>query len=153
MLFGMPCTMLTSGNTFACTNPGFTNSSNDNTRPTTLRTFPFGGGDWDAGVVDVVCESVFVSVVVCVCWVSVLAVGVVSEFGTEFGVGAVAGEDWIVGADMVEAGFKGLTGEAGLVGLLIDFLQVSDVVTQGCHVGLPYGSGHVEERVWVMLPV
>jgi hypothetical protein len=37
--------------------------------------------------------------------------------------------------------------------LFIDFLQVSDVVTQGCHTGLPYGSGHVEERVWVMLPV
>jgi hypothetical protein len=148
MLFGMPCTMLTSGNTFACVRPGFRNSSNDNTRPTTLRTFPFGGGDWDAGVVDVVCESV----VVCV-WVSVLAVGVVSEFGTEFGVGAVTGEDWIVGADVVEAGFNGLTGDAGLVGLFIDFLQVSDVVTQGCHTGLPYGSGHVEERVWVMLPV
>jgi hypothetical protein len=110
------------------------------------------GGDWDAGVGDVVCESVFVSVVVCV-WVSVLAVGVVSEFGTVFGVGAVAGEDWIVGADVVEAGFNGLTGDAGLVGLFIDFLQVSDVVTQGCHVGLPYGSGHVEERVWVTLPV
>jgi hypothetical protein len=40
-----------------------------------------------------------------------------------------------------------------LVGLFIDFLQVSDVVTQGCHTGLPYGSGHIEERVWVMLPV
>jgi hypothetical protein len=135
--------MLTSGNTFACTNPGFTNSSNDNTRPTTDLTLPFGGGDWDAGVVDVV------SVV----WVSVLAVGVVSEFGTVFGVGAVTGEDWIVGADVAEAGFNGLTGDTGLVGLFIDFLQVSDVVTQGCHVGLPYGSGHVDERVWVMLPV
>ena len=82
-----------------------------------------------------------------------LAVGVVSEFGTEFGVGAVTGEDWIVGADVFEAGLSGLTGDAGLVGLFIDFLQVSDVVTQGCHVGLPYGSGHIEERVWVMLPV
>jgi hypothetical protein len=40
-----------------------------------------------------------------------------------------------------------------LVGLFTDFLQVSDVVTQGCHTGLPYGFGHVEERVWVMLPV
>jgi hypothetical protein len=87
---------------------------------------PFGGGDWDAGVVDVVCESVVVSV-----WVSVLAVGVVSEFGTVFGVGAVTGEDWIVGADVAEVGFNGLTGDIGLVGLLIDFLQVSDVVTQG----------------------
>ena len=105
--------------------------------------------DWDAGVVDVVCESV----VVCVWDVSVLAVGVVSKFGTVFGVGAVTGEDWIIGADMVEAGFRGETGDTGLVGLFTDFLQVSDVVTQGCHRGCPYGSGHIEERVWVMLPV
>jgi hypothetical protein len=87
---------------------------------------PFGGGD--ACVVDVVCESVFVSVWF---WVSVLAVGVVSEFGTEFGVCTVTGEDWIIGADMVEVGFNGLTGDIGLVGLFIDFLQVSDVVAQG----------------------
>jgi hypothetical protein len=159
--------MLTSGNTFACVRPGFRNSSNDNTRPTTLRTFPFGGGDGDTRVVDVVCESVFVSEAL-VGADSVVAdepavgaslvsvddvVGVASEFGTEFGVGAVTGEDWIVGADMLEAGLKGLTGDTGLVGLFIDFLQVSDVVAQGCHTGLPYGSGHVEERVWVMLPV
>ena len=126
MLFGMPCTMLTSGNTLGCCSPGFRKSSNDNARPTDERILPLGG-DGDTCVVDVVCESVFVSVV----WVSVLAVGVVSEFGTEFGVGAVTGEDWIVGADMVEAGFRGDTGDAGLVGLFIDFLQVSDVVTQG----------------------
>ena len=103
------------------------------------------GGDWDAGVVDVVCESVFVSEAL-VGAASVVAdppavgaslvsvdevVGVVSEFGTEFGVGAVTGEDWIVGADMFEAGLNGLIGDVGLVGLLIDFLQVSDVVTQG----------------------
>jgi hypothetical protein len=164
MLLGMPCTMLTSGNTFACVRPGFRNSSNDNTRPTTLRAFPFGGGD--ASVVDVVCESVFVSKALVgatsvvadapAVWtslVSVDVVGVVSKFGTGVGVGAVTGEDWIVGADMLEAGLKGLTGDAGFVGLFIDFLQVSDVVTQGCHTGLPYGSGHIEERVWVMLPV
>jgi hypothetical protein len=151
MLFGIPLTSCGSENTFGCCNPGFTNSSNDNTRPTTDCVFPFGGGDGDTCVVDVVCESVFVWV-----WVSVLAVGVVSEFGTVFGVGAVTGEDWIVGADVVELGLVGLagfTGETGLVGLFTDFLQVSDVVTQGCHVGLPYGSGHIEERVWVMLPV
>jgi hypothetical protein len=166
MLFGIPLTNCGSENTFGCANPGFTNSSNDNTRPTADRTFPLGGGDGDTCVVDVVCESVFVSEAlvgavplvadapaVGASLVSVLAVGVASEFGTEFGVGAVTGEDWIVGADMVEAGLSGLTGDIGLVGLFIDFLQVSDVVTQGCHVGLPYGSGHVEERVWVMLPV
>ena len=150
MLFGIPFTSCGSENTFGCTNPGLRNSSNDNTRPTTDRTLPFGGGD--TCVIEVVGEAV----VVCVCWVSVLAVGVVSEFGTEFGVGAVTGEDWIVGADVVELGLVGLagfTGETGLVGLFTDFLQVSDVVTQGCHVGLPYGSGHIEERVWVMLPV
>jgi len=167
MLFGMPCTMLTSGNTLGCCSPGFTKSSNDNTRPTDERTFPLGGGDGDTCVVDVVCESVFVSEAlvgadpvvtdapaVGASFVSVgVVVGVVSKFGTGVGVGAVTGEDWIVGADMVEAGLKGLTGDTGFVGLFIDFLQVSDVVTQGCHVGLPYGSGHVEERVWVMLPV
>jgi hypothetical protein len=79
--------------------------------------------------------------VVCVwVWVSVLAVGVVSEFGTEFGVGAVTGEDWIVGADVVEVGLvglAGLTGETGFVGLLIDFLQVSLVVVHEPHTGLP----------------
>ena len=105
---------------------------------------PFGG-DWDAGVVDVVGESVFVpealvgadSVVadepaVGASLVSVDdVVGVASEFGAEFGVGAVTGEDWIVGADVAEVGFRGDTGDTGLVGLLIDFLQVSDVVTQG----------------------
>ena len=147
----MPCTMLTSGNTLGCCSPGFTKSSNDNARPTDERIFPFGGGDGDTCVVDVVGKAV----VVCV-WVSVLAVGVVSKFGAEFWVGAVTGEDWIVGADVVEVGLVGLagfTGETGLVGLFTDFLQVSDVVSQGCHVGLPYGFGHVEERVWVMLPV
>ena len=118
--------MLTSGNTFACCKPGFTNSSNDNTRPTTDCAFPFGGGDGDACVFEVVGESVLV-------WVSVLVVGVVSEFGTEFGVGAVTGEDGVVGTDVFEAGLNGLTGEAKLVGLLIDFLQLSDVVAQGPH--------------------
>jgi hypothetical protein len=88
---------------------------------------PFGGGNGDSCVVDVVSESVVVSVV----WVSVLTVRVISEFGTVFGVGAVTGEDWVVGADVAEVGFNGLTGDTGLVGLFIDFLQVSDVVTQG----------------------
>ena len=152
MLFGIPLTSCGSENMFGWTSPGFTNSSNDNARPTTDRVFPLGG-DWDACVVEVVGEAVVVCVWV---WVSVLAVGVVSEFGTEFGVCTVTGEDWIVGADVVELGLVGLagfTGETGLVGLFTDFLQVSDVVTQGCHTGLPYGFGHVEERVWVMLPV
>ena len=139
--------MLTSGNTFGCCSPGFTNSSNDNARPAADLTFPFGGGDWDTCVLEVVGESVFV------CGVSVLAVWVVTEFGAIFGVGAVTGEDWIVGADVVEVGLRGDTGDTGLVGLFIDFLQVSDVVAQGCHAGLPYGFGQVEERVWVMLPV
>ena len=159
--------MFTSGNTLGCCSPGFRKSSNDNARPTDERILPLGGGDGDAGVVDVVCKSVFVSEAL-VGADSVVAdepavgaslvsvndvVGVASEFGTEFGVGAIAGEDWIVGADVVEVGLRGDTGDTGLVGLFIDFLQVSDVVTQGCHTGLPYGSGHVEERVWVMLPV
>jgi hypothetical protein len=84
------------------------------------------------------------------------AIGIASEFGAIFGVGAVAGEDWIVGADVVIGGLTGLagfTGETGLVGLAVDFLQLLDVITQGCNTGLPYGSGHIEERVWIMLPV
>jgi hypothetical protein len=110
---------------------------------------PFGGGDWDAGVVDVVCESVVVSEAlvgadsvvtdepaVGASLVSVDdVVGVASEFGTVFGVGAVTGEDWIVGADVVEVGLNGLIGDIGLVGLLIDFLHVSCVVTHGPKVG------------------
>jgi hypothetical protein len=148
MLFGIPCTMLTSGNTFACVKPGFTNSSNDNARPTTLRTFPFGGGDGDTRVVDVVCESVFVSFAPV--WavddgaelaaVGALDPSVVSEFGTEFGVCTVTGEDWIVGADVVELGLVGLagfTGETGLVGLFIDFEHVLANVTQGDRTACP----------------
>ena len=136
MLFGIPLTNCGSENTFACCSPGFTNSSNDNTRPTADRVFPFGGGDGDTCVVDVVGEavvvwaSVFVSVFVCV-WVSVLAVGVASEFGAIFGVGAITGEDWIVGADVVEVGLRGDTGDAGLFGLFIDFLHVFIVVIHG----------------------
>lgn len=88
--------------------------------------------------------------------VVVLSVGVATEFGAVLGVDTVTGEDWVVWTDVVEVGLTGLiglTGDTGLVALVIDFLQVFDVVTQGCHTGLPYGSGHVEERVWVMLPV
>jgi hypothetical protein len=125
MLFGIPLTSCGSENTFGCTNPGFRNSSNDNARPTADRTLPFGDGD--TCVVDVVCESV--SVV----WVSVLAVWVASEFGAVFGVGAVTGEDWIVGADMLEVGFNGLIGDTGLVGLFIDFLQVLAIVIHEFH--------------------
>ena len=104
--------------------------------------------------------------------VDVLVVWVVSEFDAVVGVSAVASEDWVIGAGVLEIGvvdaaatlaacvvtdaeavFTGLIGDVGLVGLSIDFLQLLDVVAQGCHTGLPYGSGHIEERVWVMLPV
>ena len=83
---------------------------------------------------------------------------VVGELCTELVVGAVAVEDWVVRADVLVglAGFSGLTGDTGLatfVGLVIDFTQVFDVVTQGCHTGFPYGFGHVEERVWIMLQI
>ena len=137
--------MLTSGNTLGCCSPGFRKSSNDNARPTDERILPLGGGDRVPDVVDVVCESVVVSEAlvwavplvadapaVGTSFVSVdEVVGVAAEFGTVFGVDAVTGEDWIVGADVLEAGFNGLTGDTGFVGLFIDFLQVSDVVTQG----------------------
>jgi len=78
---------------------------------------------------------------------------VVGLLCTELVVGAVAGEDGVV---RTLVGFAGLTGETGLVtlvGFVTDFTQLLDVVTQGCHTGCPYGLGHVEERVWIMLPV
>ena len=77
---------------------------------------------------------------------------------TELVVDAITAEDWVVRADVLVglAGFSGLTGDTGLatfVGLVIDFTQVLDVVTQGCHTGLPYGSGQEEIRVWMIEPV
>ena len=150
MSFGIPCTMLTSGHTLACCSPGFTNSSIDSARPTTERTLPGGGGITftPVGAVDSGAELSAV-------WALDEGAGLlgVAEFGTVFGVGAVTGEDWIVGADMLEAGLSGDTGDIGLVGLLTDFLQASDVVSQGPYTGVPYGLGQVEERVWIMLPV
>ena len=120
MLFGIPCTMLTSGNTLACCNPGFTNSSTDSARPTTERTLPLGGGITVApvGAVDSGAE--------------LSAVGALDEGAGFPGVvpGVVVGAD-ITGGVVCIAGLSGDTGDIGLVGLLIDFLQASDVVTQG----------------------
>ena len=135
-----------------------------------FKRIPVVGDVLDVGVLDVVGEAVVVGASVFV-WL------VVSVFVCAL-VSAVAGSEGVVGTDMLEvgvvgalttlaagvvtdvvavftgdAGFIGLIGDAGLVTLVIDFTQLSDVVTQGCHTGLPYGSGHVEERVWVMLPV
>ena len=104
----------------------------------------------------VVGASVFVSTLVSVFTSCLVSVWVCTELGTGIGVCTVTGEDGVIGADMLEAGLAGLrgdTGDAGFVTLVIDFTQLSDVVAQGCHTGCPYGSGHVEERVWVMLPV
>ena len=51
-----------SGNKLGWVKPGFTNSSNDNTRPTGLFNFRLGDGDaFDVDVVDVVGEAVVVS--------------------------------------------------------------------------------------------
>ena len=72
--------------------------------------------------------------------VVVLSVGVATEFCTVLGVDTVAGEDWVVWTDVVEVGLVGLagfTGDTGFVGLVTAFLQVSDVVTQADHTGLP----------------
>ena len=154
MLFGMPCTIIASGNTFGCVNPGFWNSSNDNTRPTADCTLPLGAGwdglTFDVDIVEVVGEAVpvagavwagtvvadapavgalLVSVDVLGCATAAGLVAVGSELGTVVGVCTVAGKDWVVWTDVAE------TGLAGLVGLSIDFLQVFDVVTQGCHTG------------------
>jgi hypothetical protein len=52
---------------------------------------------------------------------------------------AVTGAMGVTGADMT-----GETGLSTLVGFVIDFTQVSDVVCQTPdHTGLPYGFGHV----------
>ena len=50
-------------------------------------------------------------------------------------------------------GLIGLTGDVTFVGFVIDFTQVLVEVVHAPHTGCPYGSGHVEERIWVMLPV
>jgi hypothetical protein len=125
MLFGIPCTMLTSGNTLACCSPGFTNSSTDSARPTTERTLPGGGGITFApvGAVDSGAELSAVGALDegGVVWFEVVAGGV--ELGAGKGVAAETG--------VCIAGLSGDTGDIGLVGLLIDFLQASDVVTQG----------------------
>ena len=61
----------------------------------------------------------------------------------------------ITGADMTgETGLIGLIGDSTLVGLVIDFTQLSDVVCQAPdHTWLPYGFGQVLLMVCVMLPV
>jgi hypothetical protein len=108
---------------------------------------------FDVGVVDVVGEAVpvadavgagalvadepavgaaFVSVDVVVV---VTSVGVATELCTVLGVDTITGEDWVVWTDVVEVGLAGLTGDTGFVGLLVDFLQVSDVVTQAANTG------------------
>jgi hypothetical protein len=146
--------MLTSGNTLGCCNPGFRNSSNDNARPTELLILPLGGGDRVPDVFDVVSEALVSWAVPLVAdastvGASLVPVGAAGLFGT----GALLTAGVVTDVVAEFTGDRGLIGLAGFVGLFIDFLQVSDVVTQGCHVGLPYGSGHIEERVWVMLPV
>jgi hypothetical protein len=68
---------------------------------------------------------------------------------------AVAGAVGITGADVTgETGLMGLIGDSTLVGFVIDFTQLSDVVCQTPdHTGLPYGFGQVLVIDWVMLPV
>ena len=121
MLFGIPCTMLTSGNTLACCSPGFTNSSTDSARPTTERTLPLGGGITFApvGAVDSGAEFSTVGALDEGAGLPGVVPGVV-------GVGATT-----VGGVVCIAGLSGDAGDIGLVGLLIDFVQASDVVTQG----------------------
>ena len=92
----------------------------------------------------------------------VTVVWVGSEFCAELWVGAVTGEDWVVWTDVLEVGLTTLVGFTGLIGLtgLVTFVgfvtlftHVFVVVVHAPITGSPYGSGHVEERVWVMLPV
>ena len=95
------------------------------------------------------------------CGVSVV-VWVISELDAKLWVDTVAGEDWVVWTDVFEgwlntpdgfAGLTGLTGEATLVGFVTLFTHVFVVVVHPPITGSPYGLGHVEERIWVMLPV
>ena len=45
------------------------------------------------------------------------------------------------------AGFSGLTGLTGLVALVMDFTQLSLLVTHAPQTGEPYGSGQDELRI------
>ena len=103
----------------------------------------------DACVFEVVGEAIVVGASVFV-WL------VVSVFVCAL-VPAVAGSEGVVGTDMLKVGVvgtlatlatgvvtdvvavftgdRGLTGDAGLVTLVIDFTQLLVVVTQGCHTG------------------
>lgn len=67
--------------------------------------------------------SVVVSVVV--------GTGPIAVTGATWGTGAGVEGTIAVGLD----GFRGLTGDTGLVAFVIDFTQLLDVVTQGCHTG------------------
>ena len=104
---------------FGWVSPGFTKTSNDNTRPTAVCSFPFGvwdGLSFDVGVLDVVGKAVVVAGLVAFTSVwavddgaELTAVGalnpsvVVGLFCTELWVGAVAVEDWVVWTDVLEA--------------------------------------------------
>jgi hypothetical protein len=141
-------------------------TSNDNTRPTADCTFPFGvaftstGADVDGtDPAAVGADDVAVLVWLLVVWVA-------SEFWAVGWVSTVAGEDGVVWTDVLEvgvvvglttlvgfAGLTGLTGDCTFVGLVTLFTHVFVVVVQAPITGCPYGLGHVEERVWIMLPV
>jgi hypothetical protein len=57
---------------------------------------------------------------------------------------------------ITEFGFVGLIGLIGLTGLFIFvvvIVHVSDVVDQAVHVGVEYGSEHVEERFCIIDPL
>jgi hypothetical protein len=56
----------------------------------------------------------------------------------------IAGADMGLTGLLGLSGLTGLTGDSTLVGFVIDFTQLSDVVCQDPdHAGTPYGSGHV----------
>jgi len=127
----MPCTMLTSGKTFACCSPGFTNSSTDSARPTTERTLPGGGGITFApvGAVNSGAELSAVGALDEGAGLPGVVPGVVGvDAGTLLTAGVVTD---VVAEFTGDAGLSGDAGDIGLVGLLIDFVQASDVVTQG----------------------
>lgn len=160
--------------------PGFTKISNDNARPRPpTAIFPLGvsfgvavpfalvwavGGGAELPTVGALAPLVLVGWLVVVVGadpgtvagsVGVLCTLVVAANGF-VGLTAVGVVTAVAVGLTTLAGFSGLTGETGdvtFVGFDIDFTHVFVVVVHGPITGCPYGSGHIEERVWIMFPV
>jgi hypothetical protein len=146
---GSSCLICASGNTLGWTIPGLIKSSRLITSPKPGTTvLPLGVGvSLFAVLVALVGAAVVGAVVPLATFCSVFVVSVVVGALP----GTVAGSAWVVGAVVkvceavalvaagvvadAEAVFTGLNGLVGFVTFVIDFTQLFDVVTQGCHTG------------------